>query len=87
MRSRSSIPLTAAVPPVHRRRNGEWCMVPSNATPQLYRKVAGSINLGRTQRVFSRGTGTQLMEHEFIVLQEINNHSSSHEIIGMKHGM
>ena len=58
-------------------------MVPSKTTPQLYRKVAASIHLGRTQCVFRRGTGTQLTEHEFIVLQEINNNSSSHEIIGM----
>ena len=56
-------------------------------TPPLYRKVAASIHLGRTQRVFRRGTGTQLTVHEFIVLQEINNQSSSHEIIGMKYGM
>ena len=40
-------------------------------TPPLYRKVAASIHLGRTQRVFRRGTGTQLTEHEFIVLQKI----------------
>ena len=51
----------------------EWGVVHGTVqcTPQLYRKVAASIHLGRTQRVFRRGTGTQLTEHEFIVLRKI----------------
>ena len=50
----------------------EWGVVHGTVqhTPQLYRKVAGSIHLGRTQCVFSRGTGTQLTGHEFIILQK-----------------
>ena len=51
----------------------EWGVVHGTIqhTSQLYRKLAASIHLGRTQRVFRRGTGTQLTEHEFIVLQKI----------------
>ena len=67
----------------------EWVVVHGTVQhmPQLYRKVAGSIQVGRTQRVFIRGTGTQPTWDGFIVLQKINSNIGSHEIIGMKYDM